>query len=271
MAWGVSHWFNADVNASSLAQMLATLGQPAGIFHFAGGSSVGAAIANPFEDFQRTVDSTAQLLEWLRQHSPKTPLVAVSSAAVYGSAHTGPIAEHARLAPYSPYGSHKLMMEELCRSYAANFGLLVVLPRLFSVYGTELRKQLLWDACIQVKNRGAIELGGTGEEVRDWTHVEDVSAVLARLIGLADAGAPTLNVATGRPVPVREVATQLASAWSADAPPLIRFNGRSRPGDPGRLCADVASMRRLGFACSSLLDEGIAEYVAWFQSLRGRA
>jgi len=270
-AWGMSHWLNADVSGSSLAQMLEAVGRPAGIFHFAGGSSVGAAVANPFEDFQRTVGSTAQLLEWLRQHAPQTPLVAVSSAAVYGSGHPGPIAEGAQLHPYSPYGAHKLMMEELCRSYAASFGLPVVVPRLFAVYGAELKKQLLWDACTQMQNQGAIELGGTGEEARDWTHVGDVTAVLARLIGLADASVPVINVATGRPVPVREVATQLASAWNADAPPPVRFNGRSRPGDPMSLCADVASMRKLGFACDSALDEGIAEYVAWFQSLRGRA
>lgn len=270
-AWGVTHWLNADVSGSSLAQMLASLGRPAGIFHFAGGSSVGAAIASPFEDFQRTVGSTAQLLEWLRQHSPQTPLVAVSSAAVYGSGHQGPISEGDRLSPYSPYGAHKLMMEQLCRSYAGNFGLSVVVPRLFSVYGIELKKQLFWDICTQIGRQGAAELGGTGEELRDWTHVGDVTAALARLVERADASVATINVATGRPVPVREVAAKLALAWSTDAPPPIRFNGQSRPGDPKSLCADVAAMNGLGLACGSSLDAGIAEYVAWFQSLRGRA
>jgi len=270
-AWGVSHWLNADVSGSSLAHMLAGLGPPAGIFHFAGGASVGAAIASPFEDFQRTVGSTAHLLEWLRQHAPGTPLVAVSSAAVYGAGHPGPITEGAQLHPYSPYGAHKLMMEQLCRSYAGNFGLPVVLPRLFSVYGIELKKQLLWDVCSQIGKQGAAELGGSGEELRDWSHVDDVTAALARLVERADASAPAINIATGRPVPVREVAAKLALAWSADAPPPIRFNGRSRPGDPQSLCADVAAMHGLGLACDSALDAGIAEYVAWFRSFGGRA
>jgi UDP-glucose 4-epimerase len=268
--WGVTHWFNTDVSASSLAQMRAVLGSPDGIYHFAGGSSVGAALNNPHEDFKRTVACTAELLEWMRQHSPKTPLVAVSSAAVYGAGHEGLIPENARLAPYSPYGTHKLMMEELCRSYAVNFGLLIALPRLFSVYGLELKKQLLWDTCNQLESRGEAELGGTGAELRDWTYVGDVTAVLERQIAWADVTAPALNIATGRPVPVRDVVAALASAWSPESPPPIGFNGQSRPGDPRNLCADTTQLKKLSLNCTTSLNEGISEYVAWFRSLKGR-
>lgn len=267
--WGVSYWLNGDVSGSNLAQLKAALGAPAGIFHFAGGSSVGAALANPHEDFKRTVGSTAELLEWVRQHSPATPLVAVSSAAVYGAGHDGVIPEDASLSPYSPYGTHKLMMEELCRSYAVDFGLSIALPRLFSVFGPELKKQLLWDTCNKLATQGRAELGGTGAELRDWTYVGDVVAVLERLIMLADATAPVFNVGTGQPVPVRDVATVLAQAWTSESLPPIQFSGNSRPGDPYSLCADVTRLHALGLACAKPWSAGIAEYVTWFRSLKG--
>lgn len=270
-AWGVREWMNGDVSASNLAQMQAAFGTPDGIFHFAGGSSVGAAMAHPHEDFKRTVVSTADLLEWLRQHAPQTRLMAVSSAAVYGAGHAAPIAEDARPVPYSPYGAHKLMMEELCRSYAVNFGLKVVLPRLFSVYGPELKKQLLWDLCNKLAVQGAADLGGTGRELRDWTSVGDVAHALEQLLEHADARVPVINVATGAPVSVQDVAAEVARAWSSEAPPVIRFNGMSRAGDPHSLCADVSRLRALGLACATPLMQGIAEYVAWFRTLKGRA
>lgn len=270
-AWGLDYWLNGDVSGSNLAQMQAELGAPDGVFHFAGGSSVGAALASPHEDFKRTVGSTAELLEWMRQQSPQTPLVAVSSAAVYGAGHDGLIREDARLNPYSPYGTHKLMMEELCRSYAVNFGLAVALPRLFSVYGPELKKQLLWDTCNKLAALGDAELGGSGDELRDWTHVSDVATVLARLPALADATASVLNVATGRPVSVRAVVAELAKAWSPEAPPPVRFSSRSRIGDPYCLCADVDRLAELGLSCSTPVDTGVAEYVAWFRSEKGRS
>ena len=66
------------------------------------------------------------------------------------------------------------MTELLCESYARNFGLQTATVRWFSVYGPELRKQLLWDLCHRFKGRPAtLEIGGTGNETRDWIHVTD--------------------------------------------------------------------------------------------------
>ena len=117
-------------------------GLPSTVFHLAGGSSVGLSIAQPFEDFSRTVSSTARLLEWLRGAAPDCRLIVASSAAVYGAKYVGPIPENAAPAPMSPYGEHKLMMEQLCRSYAITFGLRSTVVRLFSVYGPQFAKAI---------------------------------------------------------------------------------------------------------------------------------
>ena len=74
---------------------------------------------------------------------------------------------------------HKLMMEQVCRSYGAAFGLRTIVARLFSVYGLGLRKQLLWDLCKKLSEEGSsVQLGGTGEELRDWVDVGDVTHAL---------------------------------------------------------------------------------------------
>lgn len=265
--WGLSFWLNGKISASNLGQLRHSLGLPDVVFHLAGGSSVAAAMATPHEDFTRTVASTAELLEWLRQHSPATRLVAVSSAAVYGSAHRGPISEEATVSPFSPYGAHKLMMEELCRSYAANFGLRLVLPRLFSVYGAELKKQLLWDLCGKFAADGAVELGGTGNELRDWTDVRDVTNALDQAARLASDQAPVLNLATGVATPVREISSTVALHWGgAKAAARVSFSGRSRPGDPFSLVANIDRMRAQGIQCAIPVTRGIAEYVAWYRA-----
>lgn len=266
--WGLSFWLNGEISASNLGQMRHTLGLPDVVFHLAGGSSVGAAMANPHEDFTRTVVSTAVLLDWLRQRSPDTRVVAVSSAAVYGSAHNGPVDEQARLSPFSPYGTHKLMMEELCRSYAANFGLSIVLPRLFSVYGPGLKKQLLWDLCCKLASNSRVELSGTGNELRDWINVRDVVLGLEQVARLAGSDSPAINVATGIATSVHDIAGIVTAAWSASDGKVreISFSGHSRPGDPLCLVADTAKMRALGIDSQTTVGRGVAEYVAWFQS-----
>src|SRR6201998_2057558 len=110
---GLQSWLNGEIDAANLNSLAIAHGPPSKIFHLAGGSSVGLSIAQPFEDFSRTVASTARLLEWLRGSAPECPVIVASSAAVYGADHDGPISEDAVPAPMSPYGQHKLMMEQL--------------------------------------------------------------------------------------------------------------------------------------------------------------
>jgi UDP-glucose 4-epimerase len=264
-AWGVQHWLSGEIHFSNLRRLLHDGGAPDCIFHLAGGSSVSAAIAGPHEDFMRTVTTTAELLDWMRQEARTTRLVAISSAAVYGAGHIGPVREDQVHVPFSPYGYHKLMMENLCRCYADSYGLPVVVVRLFSVYGDWLKKQLLWDICSKLVS-GALhlELGGTGEELRDWTEARDVVRALELTMGLAlEANSmPVINVGTGQPTSVREVAAQVLGCWPT--PVEVEFNGRSRPGDPFSLVADSSILRTMGFEWSIPVDRGIRDYVQWF-------
>jgi UDP-glucose 4-epimerase len=242
------------------------------VVHLAGGSSVGAALANPREDFFRTVATTAELLEWIRLDAPECRLLAISSAAVYGAGHPGAIAEDAPLLPYSPYGHHKRVMEELCRSYAASFGTRVCIARLFSVYGPGLTKQLLWDACSRLESGATtLTLGGSGDELRDWTEVRDVARALAMLLPLADATGPVFNVGTGLATPVRSVATALLAAWTelGGQAVALSFNGQSRVGDPFSLVACSQRLQKLGFQWHHPLRSGLQDYVAWHR-LRAR-
>src|SRR5947208_616857 len=68
--WGIAHWLNGDIHGSNLRSLQAAVGSPSVVYHLAGGSSVATAIANPREDFFRTVATTAELLEWLRLDAP---------------------------------------------------------------------------------------------------------------------------------------------------------------------------------------------------------
>lgn len=196
--WGVSFWLNGDIEASNLQQLLSQSGCPEAIYHLAGGSAVGTSFVSPLEDFSRTVDSTARLLDWIRRYGMTAKTICVSSAAVYGAGHHGPIAGNTSLSPYSPYGFHKAIMETLCRSYAANFDVKVGLVRFFSIYGSGLEKQLLWDICRQLSaDPYTILLSGTGREIRDWIHVSDAVRLLWQMRDHCHQNALTVNGGQG--------------------------------------------------------------------------
>lgn len=264
-ALGLQSWLNGEIDAANLNAIASAHGLPSKIFHLAGGSSVGLSIAQPFEDFSRTVISTARLLEWVRSATPNCHVIAASSAAVYGSGHTGAISESAALAPMSPYGQHKLMMEKLCESFAISFGVRSTIVRLFSVYGPRLRKQLLWDFCSSLaQGEAELVLGGTGAEIRDWTEVHDVVRLLAKISQLPwQQNYRVINGGSGRGTSVAEIATKLLKNWGCDI--SVRFAGAVRAGDPFSLVADAALLCQLRFDWKIPVEQGLADYVRWFK------
>lgn len=260
-SWGLSAWHNADVSGAELGVLAAQCGRPETIYHLAGSASVAYSLRSPLEDFERTVTTTARLLEWVRTSSPETRVVLASSAAVYGAAGGDAIPERAPLRPESPYGVHKRLMETLGESFVHSFGLRICTARLFSVYGPGLEKQLLWDLCCRLHaNATHLELGGTGNERRDWLHVSDAARLLACLGEAERFPHAVVNGGTGRGLEVRDIATRVAQAWGAS--PSIEFTGMARPGDPESLVADVERARGIGFVAEVAIEEGLPEVVA---------
>src|SRR5574337_1873638 len=86
--WGLSEWRRSDITLDGLKSLA---GRPDLIVHCAGGASVGASIAGPLADFERTVHTTASVMEYVRLLSPGTKVVYPSSAAVYGAVESMPI------------------------------------------------------------------------------------------------------------------------------------------------------------------------------------
>jgi UDP-glucose 4-epimerase len=257
--WGLSGWHELDV---TLASLVAHAGTPDVIVHCAGSSSVGFSIENPAQDFERTVATTLEVLEYVRTCSPETALVYPSSGAVYGRAASLPITEDSPGNPMSPYGVHKKIAEDLCRSYSQSFGVRVAVLRIFSAYGANLRKQLLWDACRKAL-MGDYRFSGTGRETRDWVHVEDVTQLLLIASDHADRTAVTVNCATGQDVAVESILGVLFEALGTDNPP--EFTGGARSGDPERVAGDPSRALAWGWTPKRRWQDGVREYARWFR------
>lgn len=259
-AWGLSQWSGADVTLDALAVLD---GKPDLIVHCAGSSSVGFSLDQPYLDFQRTVDTTAAILEFVRTRAVGAAVVLPSSAAVYGNADSFPITETAGLEPISPYGENKRVAENLCRVYASAFGVRVAIVRLFSVYGPGLKKQLLWEACNRLARGEPPRFFGDGTETRDWLHVEDAVALLAIAGTRAGRDCPVVNGGAGEAVSVRELLAHLFELMGRDG--TLDFSGDPPRGDPKHYCADVQAARHWGWHARTGWRDGVQQYVDWFQ------
>lgn len=236
-------------------------------FHFAGASSVPRSWSNPLEDFRSSVALTVSLLNFLASSHPNCKLFVSSSAAVYGNPRSLPIQESATVAPISPYGIHRAVMENLCEHYSRITSLSVTILRIFSAYGRGLRKQLLWDTVRKLidadaKGNHQVSMWGTGEETRDFIHASDVASAALCLADSPMVGNyNVVNIASAKETRVHDIVHMLCECWSSPLSPV--FSGEVRVGDPQRWQADMSMLSSLGYKPKVALPDGVADFVDW--------
>ena len=258
--FGFHQWFESSVDLSALKSLDI---KPDYILHAGGSGSVPHSYSNPFQDFVKTVDSTAQLLEYIKTHCPSAQLIYPSSPAVQGAHQATPIKVTDPCHPISPYGSHKLMAEQLCNSYSKNFGLKINIIRFFSIYGEGLKKQLLWDASnrLLLEKQNA-EFWGTGEDVRDWIHIDDAVDLIAKVFETA-TNLPIINGASGQGHSVSEILFSLKEHLNSKA--TISFKGEQKKGDPSYYVAELSESNSLGWNPKVKLSDGLKRYATWIK------
>ena len=259
---GYDRWLTDDVCEAALSKLSETFDV---IVHCAGQSSVARSLEQPLEDFRANVQATAELLEYQRCSNPDAIFIHASSAAVYGVVGDHPLRTVDSTNPVSPYGFHKQMTESLLDSYRTTFGMRCVAVRFFSVYGPGLQRQLLWDASKKLSvNAPTAVFWGTGEETRDWIHVDDAADLIAALRDAPD-DLVLINGGSGDRVTVADTLGQLRIALGSDTE--IRFNGNSKAGDPLHYHADMTEAAELGWRPNISLHEGLFAYAQWFKSI----
>lgn len=236
------------------------------IIHCAGSADVGRSVMDPYSDYEGNVTVTHNLMFTLHKLGlEKARFVFLSSASVYGNPVSLPITEDMPLNPLSPYAVHKVMCEELCKYFARNYGMNVKVARIFSAYGAGLRKQIFWDMYQKQKNTGRLDMFGTGNESRDYIHVEDVVQSLY-LLATKDSEHVIFNVANGEEVTIREATEMFADAAGIDDS-NIAFNGVVREGDPLNWRADISRISSLGYKKTIEMTTGINEYIQWVKEI----
>lgn len=241
------------------------------VFHQAGQPGVRKSWGQEFGVYSRqNVDATQRLLEAVRASSSVRRLVYASSSSIYGDATSFPTHESDLPLPISPYGVTKLAGEHLVRLYAHSLGVETVSLRYFTVYGPRQRPDMGFSRFIAAALAGTeIEIYGDGEQIRDFTHVDDVAAAnLAAAVGAVPTGA-VFNVAGGSSVSVNTV---LGLIETIHGSPLRVAYRPAAPGDAYRTGASTEAITSiLGWHAAVPLEAGLRAQYEWAASRSGVA
>ena len=210
-----------------------------------GAASVQDSILKPEGDYNLNTLNVFRILESIRKHQPNCRFINLSSAAVYGNPKTLPIKESQYANPISPYGFHKLQAEILCREFSSLYGLKTCSLRIFSAFGSGLRKQLFWDLNEKLKSKTPIKLFGSGNETRDFIHVSDIIQLIHLIIQKDKFDNDIYNVANGEKIKISE-AVRLFYEIS-DCKIEWKFIGHEIEGYPTEWQADIQKIKSLGY------------------------
>lgn len=235
--------------------------QPDYLIHCAGGASVAESFLNPQKDFAKNIIITENILNAITQKSPKTKIIFLSSAAVYGNPLTLPITENTPTSPVSPYGFHKLVCELLCKKYHELYHIPITILRIFSVYGPGLKKQLLWDIYQKSKTNDIISLFGTGDETRDFIYIDDLVRIIHTILLKTSFKGEIFNVASGEETKVCDIAHLMISAFENKKE--LCFQGNQKPGDPTKWAVDISLLKKIVSHSLTPLSIGVKNYMHW--------
>lgn len=241
-------YVQADISNADLSNTIRDFA-PDIVLHAAGTASVGSSFEAPLNDLRASAITWANTLESVRRSGIKPLVIFPSSAAVYGNQQRLPIAESAAIAPISPYGFHKAACELLAREYSACFGLQIMVCRIFSLIGEAQRRLFVWEMYRQFTGtEDTVWLQGTGDESRDYLHVDEFAEAILELAGKRAQvfeldSCPILNIASGEETKAINIALQMRDLIAPEKP--VRCRNIERPGDPRFWRADISRLRSL--------------------------
>lgn len=243
------------------------------VIHFAGLKAVGESVAKPIEYYHNNITGTLVLLDIMRNHDCKK-IVFSSSATVYGNPKTVPIKEDFPLSTTNPYGSTKLMIEQILNDvYISDNEWSVILLRYFNPIGAHesgligespngipnnLMPYINQVACgkldyLRVFGNDYDTIDGTG--VRDYIHVVDLAQGHLKALDKARkfTGVEAYNLGTGTGYSVLQIVKAFEDATGVEVKYKIIDR---RPGDIATCYADPSKAKNdLGWEAKKGIEE----------------
>ncbi|GAA3873864.1 NAD-dependent epimerase/dehydratase family protein [Streptomyces sp. NPDC003631] len=161
------------------------------------------------EDFAREAALLREVAERCQDTGRRLLFFSTAATGMYGLAE-GPGREDTPVTPCTPYGAHKLALEQLLHDSGAAH----VILRLGHLVGPDQPEHQLLPTLVRQLREGRVRVHRGA--ARDLIDVGDVITVIDRLLAM-DLRAETVNVASGFAVPVEDVVDHLARALGLEA------------------------------------------------------
>jgi len=236
------------------------------VVHFAAESHVDRSVRDSGIFVETNVLGTQRLLDASLRAGVQR-FVHVSTDEVYGSIAEGSWDETRALEPNSPYSASKAGSDLIARSYFRTHGMNLSITRCSNNYGPYHFPEKVIPLFVTNLIDGLhVPLYGTGENIRDWLHVDDHTRGIAMVVTGGRAG-EVYNIGGGTELSNLELTQKLLDATGTDWSYVDKVEDRK--GHDLRYSVDIGKIQsELGYAPLIPFDTGLAEVVQWYRDNR---
>jgi len=251
------------------------------VIHLAAQAGVRYSLENPLAYADANLIGHLNILEGCR-HNRVEHLLYASSSSVYGLNRKLPFSTDDSVDhPVSLYAATKKANELMSHTYSHLYGIPTTGLRFFTVYGPWGRPDMaLFKFTRAILAGESIDVYNNGEMRRDFTYIDDIAESILRLQDIipqrdeswtvetgdpASSSAPyrVYNIGNSQPVMLMDYIKALENALGQTA------SKNMLPMQPGDVLDTSADTRKLyetiGFKPQTLVDEGVARFVAWYR------
>lgn len=248
----------------NLGQVSELISDVDAIVNFAAESHVDRSISGAADFVQTNIVGVQVLLDAIKSSGQKMRFLQVSTDEVYGSIEEGSWTEEWPLLPNSPYSASKASGELLARSYSRTHGMDVVITRCSNNYGSHHFPEKLIPLFITNLIEGKkVPVYGTGENVRDWLHVDDHCRGIYSVLMNGRSG-EVYNIGGGRELTNNEITSLILEAMGADESSIEYVEDRK--GHDLRYSVDWSKINReLGYEPQVKFENGLRETIQWYR------
>jgi UDP-glucose 4-epimerase len=230
------------------------------VVHLAANADIKDNLEQPRKCIDQNVIATQNVLEAMRGAGVHE-IAFASTGSVYGEATVIPTPEDAPFpVQTSIYATSKVAAEGLLTSYVLGFGFRTWIFRLVSILGPRYTHGHVIDFWRRLRRDASrLEVLGDGRQKKSYLHVAD--CVTAMLVAMERAVEPinVFNVGHSDWIEVKDSIGIIARTMSVS--PQLAYTGGERGwvGDSPRVLLDTGRIRRLGWAPTKSIRDGVVE------------
>jgi len=240
------------------------------LFNLAGQTSHLDSMEDPYTDLEINAKAQLFILEACRRYNPSIKLIFASTRQIYGKPEYLPVDEKHPLRPVDVNGINKMAGERYHLLYNDVYRIRSCVLRLTNTYGPRMRvkdaRQTFLGIWIRLLVEGKPFEVWEGDQLRDFTYVDDVVDALLMAAVSTDANGQIFNLGGEAAIRLKDLAALLVELNGGGHYQVCSFPPERKRIDIGDYYADFGQIRSvLGWHPKVSLRQGLAQTLAFYR------